>query len=148
MEYGLSCMHCQQALSIPTIRIQLTLAIRSFIRRYYEGWLICDDPTCSNRTRTMSVFGRRCVARGCQGAMTREYTDKQLYTQLLYYSHALDLDLTKKKYMGTPHNVKVTSLINSHQSSLVLLKSVVDSYLNKSAYRHVDLHKLMSLISI
>ncbi|ORZ24563.1 DNA polymerase family B-domain-containing protein [Absidia repens] len=106
MEYGLSCMQCHQDLFIPTIRIQLTLAIRSFIRRYYEGWLICDDPTCSNRTRAMSVFGRRCAVNGCQGAMSREYTDKQLYTQILYYSHALDLDLTKKKYMGTPHSGK------------------------------------------
>lgn len=77
IEYGLSCAQCHETLSIPSIRVQLTLAIRSCIRRYYEGWLICDDPTCSNRTRMMSVFGRRCVTHGCQGAMNREVRTKK-----------------------------------------------------------------------
>ncbi|KAI8333396.1 hypothetical protein BC941DRAFT_358178 [Chlamydoabsidia padenii] len=148
MEYGLSCAECRQELSPSFIHIQLTLAIRSFIRLYYEGWLICDEPTCFNRTRMMSVFGRRCLANGCLGAMAREYTDKQLYTQLLYFSHLLDHDLTRKHYTGTPHSIQVSSFINRHHSTLAGLKSVVDSYLDKSAYRHVDLPKLLSFITI
>jgi hypothetical protein len=27
----------------------------------YEGWTICDDPTCGHRTRIMSVYSRRCL---------------------------------------------------------------------------------------
>lgn len=30
---------------------------------------MCDDPTCGQRTRSMSVYGRRCLRVGCRGAV-------------------------------------------------------------------------------
>ncbi|KAI8093308.1 DNA polymerase family B-domain-containing protein [Halteromyces radiatus] len=148
MEYGLSCIQCHHVLPTPSVHTQLTMAIRKYIRQYYEGWLICDDDTCFNRTRMMSVFGRRCSADGCQGAMIREYTDKQLYTQLLFYSHSFDPELIRKQYMKSPHSVQISSFINKHHSSLITYRTAVDRYLNRSSYRHVDLHKLMSFFTI
>ncbi|KAI9303501.1 DNA polymerase family B-domain-containing protein [Cunninghamella echinulata] len=72
MEYGLSCSTCQKIFPMKSVYVQVTVAIRNYIRKYYEGWLVCDDGTCANRTRMMSVFGRRCLVDGCQGAVVRE----------------------------------------------------------------------------
>jgi hypothetical protein len=48
--------------------------IREYISKYYEGWTICDDPTCNNRTRQMGVYGKRCLKApsGCRGNLTFE----------------------------------------------------------------------------
>ncbi|KAI8074574.1 DNA polymerase family B-domain-containing protein [Gongronella butleri] len=143
MDYGLQCKQCQQIIPAISVRAQVVLAIRAAIQRYYQGWLVCDDDTCANRTRMMSVFGRRCLNKDCHGTMTREYTDKELYTQLMYYAHAFDTDLVKKKYNQTPHSIQITSFINKHQASLTLIKKAVDVYLDRSAYRHVDLQTLI-----
>ena len=68
---GMFCgnLDCQQPLSIPSLAIQLDLQIRSFITKFYEAWLVCDESTCSNRTRMMSVYGKRCLQPQCRGAM-------------------------------------------------------------------------------
>lgn len=34
------------------IQNQLTMAIRKSISRFYENWLVCDEPTCNSNTRT------------------------------------------------------------------------------------------------
>ncbi|ORX49875.1 hypothetical protein DM01DRAFT_363903 [Hesseltinella vesiculosa] len=72
MEYGLTCTSCQQVMPTVSVRTQVVLAIRAKINHYYQGWLLCDDDTCNSRTRMMSVFGRRCLAKDCPGTMSRE----------------------------------------------------------------------------
>lgn len=109
---GLQCTSCGNIMSRGCIGSQMILAIRKHIRKYYEGWLICDDTTCRNRTRQMSVFGRRCLRDNCHGAMAREYTDKQLYTQLLYYSSLVDTDKAKTNAYGTSKAGKHTNIHN------------------------------------
>ena len=69
---GLQCDNCQRMIGETTIRSALIRAMRHFIRQYYQGWLVCDDNTCDSRTRSMSVFGRRCLKENCHGAMKRE----------------------------------------------------------------------------
>ncbi|KAG5220024.1 DNA-directed DNA polymerase alpha catalytic [Salix suchowensis] len=64
---GPSCPACSFAFSIPSLLCQLEHQIRTHISKYYEGWLVCDDPTCDNRTRMMSVYGKRCLRSGCRG---------------------------------------------------------------------------------
>ncbi|RCI00936.1 DNA-directed DNA polymerase alpha catalytic subunit pol1, partial [Rhizopus stolonifer] len=85
-ECGFNCTNCHLTIHINSIKVQLTLAVRSYIQRYYQGWYVCDDVTCHHRTRMLSAFGRRCVMEDCRGLMKREYPDKALYTQLLYLS--------------------------------------------------------------
>ncbi|KAG1174483.1 hypothetical protein G6F71_004866 [Rhizopus microsporus] len=75
IECGLECVHCHQLISPGSFKAQLIMCIRSFINRYYQGWLICDDATCRNRTRMVSVFGRRCLIDTCRGTMSREVRD-------------------------------------------------------------------------
>ena len=69
---GPQCAGCQAPLTEASMLVQLENQIRGHINRYYEGWTICDDATCRNRTRMMSVYGRRCLKRDCRGAVSFE----------------------------------------------------------------------------
>lgn len=69
---GLECEACHGTISEAAVRSALIRCMRSYVRKYYEGWLVCDDATCGSRTRMMSVFGRRCLREGCHGSVKRE----------------------------------------------------------------------------
>lgn len=72
---GLRCSSptCAAPLEISSILTQLELAVRTHIARFYAGWLVCDDTSCANRTRMMSVLGRRCLRPACRGTVRYEY---------------------------------------------------------------------------
>lgn len=59
-------------MSAGSLQMQLETQIREHIGKYYEGWAVCDDPTCGHRTRMMGVYGRRCLRPGCRGAVSFE----------------------------------------------------------------------------
>ena len=40
---------------------RLTLLVRACQRRYYECWLVCDDPSCGRRTMQQSVKGKYLI---------------------------------------------------------------------------------------
>ncbi|KAK2519697.1 hypothetical protein Q9233_011917 [Columba guinea] len=64
------------------------------------GWLICEEPTCQNRTRRVPLHFSRSgpVCQACRKAVLRpEYSDKALYTQLCFYRYIFDLDYAKDK---------------------------------------------------
>lgn len=92
---------CKNALSLFTVNSQIEHEIRGHLTRYYEQWLVCDEPACATRTRQMNVYGKRCLMTGCRGQMTQEYNDKLLYNQLLYYDMLFDIEKTKKKAIAT-----------------------------------------------
>ena len=96
---GIVCLNvsCKSQISVFAINAQLESQIRQHLTRYYENWLICDEPACATRTRQMNVYGKRCLITGCRGQMTQEYNDKMLYNQLLYYNMLFDIEKTKKK---------------------------------------------------
>ncbi|KAI9032680.1 hypothetical protein CLU79DRAFT_727437 [Phycomyces nitens] len=146
--WSLECQGCQQEFHKNIILNQMVAAIRSYIRKYYQGWLICDDATCGNRTRMMSVFGRRCLNGGCRGLMMREYSDKSLYTQLLYFTYIFDPIKIINKAADTPLARLTESIVKEHQDTLTDLKTEAERYLNQSSYRHVDLSKLMAGIKL
>jgi DNA polymerase alpha subunit A len=102
---GITCQ-CGQTLSTLSVVAQLEHQIRKQTSRYYEGWLICDDQACGNRTRQMSVYGHRCLgpkglAHGCYGKMRYEYSERMMYNQLLYYSSLFDVEKAKGLARGT-----------------------------------------------
>lgn len=72
MVCGLVCDNCHQLPNENGLVAQLTLAMRRNISRYYEGWLMCDDASCHNRTRQMSVYGSHCIVGSCRGVMHHE----------------------------------------------------------------------------
>lgn len=69
---GPACPACKAPLSPASLQVQLETQIRKSVARYYESWTVCDDATCGNRTRQMSVYGRRCLKTGCRGKVTFE----------------------------------------------------------------------------
>ncbi|KAF2006808.1 hypothetical protein P154DRAFT_614940 [Amniculicola lignicola CBS 123094] len=100
---GIKCRNksCAKTLSTLSIVAQLESAIRQHISAYYAGWLVCDDPSCNNRTRQMSVYGHRCLgpkghATGCLGKMGWEFKEKDLWNQLLYLQSLFDVDRVVK----------------------------------------------------
>lgn len=96
---GIRCAsaECGALLSGLSIVAQLEAAIRRATSRYYEGWLVCDDSSCGNRTRQMSVYGHRCLgprgrAEGCLGRMRYEMGEREMYNQLLFFRSLWDVD--------------------------------------------------------
>lgn len=72
--FGLQCPNpsCKAVAQQASASVQLTGAIRKYIQKYYQGWIVCDDQACRNRTRMVGVIGRRCLVEGCQGSMQKE----------------------------------------------------------------------------
>jgi len=69
---SLLCRSCNRPYNMYSVAAQLTAEIRRHIARYYEFWLLCDEPSCRNRTRQMSVYGKTCIMAHCHGMMLPE----------------------------------------------------------------------------
>lgn len=113
---GVACS-CGHALSNLSVLAQLEYQIRQQTSKYYEGWLVCDDTACGNRTREMSVYGHRCLGpkglgHGCLGKMHYEYTEKMMYNQLLYFSSLFDVDKAKNGAKGTERGKHILMMID------------------------------------
>ncbi len=79
---------------------RVTLALRQFVKRYYDCWMICDDPTCSRRTMQQSVSGLNCTE-DCHGRMIQEYDESVLHNQLKYFESLFDQSRFLDKLMKT-----------------------------------------------
>lgn len=79
---------------------QIALQSRRYISKFYEGWLVCDDPTCGAQTRQVCVqknaSGQTCIRRGCRGSMVLKYSAADLYTQLKYFETMFDVNRAKE----------------------------------------------------
>ncbi|KMU91309.1 DNA polymerase alpha catalytic subunit [Coccidioides immitis H538.4] len=149
---GLVCpnSNCRKPFSVISIVAQLESQIRAQTTRYYEGWIVCDDSACGNRTRQMSVYGHRCLgprgrAEGCLGRMSYEYTDKQLYNQLLYFATLWDVDKAKataEKEASGEKKEKVLALVEWNRTRFGTMKGVVDEYLKKCGRQWVEMDVL------
>ncbi len=101
---GIKCpnVSCNRILPNLSILAQVEFQVRQQTARYYEGWLVCDDPSCGNKTRQMSVYGHRCLggkglAKGCLGRMRYEMPEKGMYNQLLYWQGIWDVEKVGKR---------------------------------------------------
>ena len=150
---GLICgnAECGKTFSTISIVAQLEAQIRAQTGQYYEGWLVCDDASCNNRTRQMSVYGHRCLgpggkAEGCLGRMSYEYSEKKLYNQLLYFASLWDVEKAKsnaknqKEYAEVRDRVVV--LAEANRDGFVMVKNVVDAYLRKCGRQWVEMDTL------
>jgi DNA polymerase alpha subunit A len=150
---GIQCTNseCRAPFSRLSVVMQLEAQIRAQTARYYEGWLVCDDPSCGNRTRQMSVYGHRCLgpngrAEGCLGRMSYEYSEKKLYNQLLYFAALFDSEKAKnkakagKEYAQTRDRIVV--LAETNKLAFEAVKLVVDGYLRKCGRQWVEMDSL------
>jgi len=153
---GLACprAECRKKMSTLTLSTQLESQVRRHTSRYYSAHLVCDDAACGNRTRQMSVYGRRCVgpkglAYGCSGRMAFEYSEKALYNQLLYLQALFDVEKSLEK-MGKPglagvkteQSEKWKVLAGMNRERFAVCGDVVKGYLDKSGWGWVSMEGL------
>jgi len=145
---GPTCPTCRKALGDASIQVQLERQIREHISKFYLGWTICDDSTCGNRSRMMSVYGKRCLRQGCTGRVSFEYSDIQLYNQLRYYAYLFDGEAAVRCSRGAEHEDQVRALTSKHAECLATLNHTVKRFLNENARRWVDMESLFSFMKI
>lgn len=124
-----------------SIRNQLILAMRKYIRRFYEHWLVCDDPACNSNTRRYShvTHSRRPVCLTCKkGILVRQYSERDLFNQLTYLQYMFDL---------SKHHQKNVNLTPEIEAAYAMLKETVEQQLDKSAFCTISLAKLFEHIS-
>ena len=83
------------------IKNAITIQLFTFIKQYYQGWLVCEDPMCSFRTKRISckfANGRpQCIE--CERyATAMEYRDADLYYQMKFFKFIFDIDAYKNYY--------------------------------------------------
>jgi DNA polymerase alpha subunit A len=138
--------------------MQLETQVRAIIGRLYAAWLVCDDQSCKNRTRMMSVYGRRCLRADCRGSMhyevrcaasshvlrlrSAQYADSKLYTQLLYFESLFDLT----RLTTAPPSIQ--SLAASNEALLKAGRASVQRYLDRCGRRYVSLASLFSFCAV
>ena len=161
---GVACPSCAAVLPTLSIVAQVETAVRAQTARYYEGWLVCDDASCGNRTRQMSVFGGRCLgpkglARDCTGRMRYEFGEREVYNQLVYFGSLWDVDKAKAGALaggavadgeeggGVPAGEardKVLALAEQNRVRFGTVKGAVDRYLDKCGRQWVAMDTLFS----
>jgi DNA polymerase alpha subunit A len=150
MPDGIKCSNtqCAQLFSRWALITQLESQIRAQTSKYYEGWLVCDDPSCNARTRQISVYGHRCLgpqgrAEGCLGKMQYEYTEKQMYNQLMYWSGVWDVEKAKVKAKAErdyeSKKERVAVLAEGNRALFGLVGAVVEGYARKCGRVWVDM---------
>jgi len=149
---GLHCpsSSCSALLPVLSLSAQLESQIRAHTAAYYSATLVCDEATCGNKTRQMSVYGHRCLgprglAFGCTGKMQLEYSEKQLYNQLLFLSRCFDVEKATKVQEGkkkTEDAERVSVLAEMNRNSFGVLRGVVEAYLDKSGWGWVSMDGL------
>ncbi|KAJ9591406.1 hypothetical protein L9F63_002012 [Diploptera punctata] len=117
------------------VQNSLTTASRSFIRQYYQNWMICEDPGCTNRTRRLplEMKGSYPHCNMCKSAvMYREYTEFELYTQLSFFQYIFDLSKVTDK---RPPSLELEKAYDK-------LREQAERTLRHSAYSIVNLCQL------
>ncbi|KAJ8030159.1 DNA polymerase alpha catalytic subunit [Holothuria leucospilota] len=122
---------------------QITMIIRQHVRRYYMGWLVCEDSSCEHRTRTTPLNPQRrglpCPA--CTRAfLSPEYSDKDLYNQLSFYQSIFDVEKAQLR-MASDKKTAMT-IIAPHKDAYAALKMTVDQTLRNNSYSEVNLCQL------
>ncbi|KAF2019737.1 hypothetical protein BU24DRAFT_365402, partial [Aaosphaeria arxii CBS 175.79] len=152
---GVQCPNsaCGQILQTLSVVAQVESSIRQYLARYYSGWLCCDEPQCMNRTRSISVYGHRCLgpkglATGCLGRMNFEVREKDVWNQLLYLQSLFDVDRSNKD----PDLVKLESekaekrkvLAQLNRERFNTVKDCVGRWLDKNGRQWVQMDSIFS----
>lgn len=151
---GITCANAECGSIIPTLSIvaQLESQIRQLLATYYAGVLVCDDPACGNRSRSMSVYGSRCLgpkglAKDCLGKMHYVIREKDVWNQLLYMQSLFDVDRVSKADLGAEvgerrDKMKVLAEVNRERCET--LKGVVGGWLERNGRQWVQMDSLFS----
>ncbi|XP_053561243.1 DNA polymerase alpha catalytic subunit [Bombina bombina] len=134
---------------IAQVQNKLLLDTRRYIKKYYSGWLVCEEQTCQNRTRRLPLsFSRNGpICQACMKATLRsEYPEKALYTQLCFYRFIFDWDYALEKVVSEQERGYLKHFTYL-ESTYKTLKGVIDQALSQSGYSEVNLSKLFQTLS-
>ncbi|XP_041670511.1 DNA polymerase alpha catalytic subunit [Cheilinus undulatus] len=129
---------------------KLLLDIRRHIKKYYSGWLVCEDQACQNRIRRLPIaFSRHGpICPACTRATLRpEYSEKALYNQLCFYRFIFDWDHACAKVLQPDERSRVSKLWSREKDVYRRLKEVPDKALATSGYSEINLAKLFQAFS-
>lgn len=130
---GLLCPVCFAPYHTAAVQNKLTLLMREHITRYYEGWMVSEDPSLDIRTRRVELHRPR-------GQLKLEYTESALYTQLRYYQYLFDY---KEALSQDPNNRhEKSSAIQNFEKDFNAIYATVTKQLNHNGYSVVNLGKL------
>ncbi|XP_053313313.1 DNA polymerase alpha catalytic subunit isoform X2 [Spea bombifrons] len=137
--------------SVTQLQNKLMLDIRRFIKKYYSGWLVCEEQTCQNRTRRLPLsFSRNGpICPSCMKATLRsEFPEKALYTQLSFYRFIFDWDYALEKVVSEQEkNILKKKTFQDSEVVYKKLKGTVDQVLLRSGYSEVNLSKLFQTLN-
>lgn len=147
---GISCQACSAPIPNLSVVAQVEAAVRAETSRYYEAWLVCDDASCGNRTRQMTVYGSRCLgpkglASGCLGRMRYEYGERDIYNQLVYLASLWDVEKAKTKaaeVSSATEREEIVALAEHNRTRFGTIQGVVEKYLDKCGRRWVAMDTL------
>ncbi|XP_018324520.1 DNA polymerase alpha catalytic subunit [Agrilus planipennis] len=125
---------------LTSVQNQLILSIRRYIAKYYENEFICEDPACPNETDDIPLkfVGKYPICLLCRrGVMYKKYSEKDLYTQLLYYKHLFDLNKHEKR----------KHLESNIENGFRILHETVKKYMKLSSYSTVNLTDFFHIFS-
>ncbi|XP_030612414.1 DNA polymerase alpha catalytic subunit isoform X3 [Archocentrus centrarchus] len=134
---------------VVNISNKLALDIRSCIKKYYSGWLVCEDPACQNKIRRLPIaFSRHGpICPACSRATLRpEYSEKALYNQLCFYRFIFDWDYATAKVLNNDEK-KFVNKLAKEKEVYRRLKEVPDKALASSGYSEINLAKLFQAFS-
>ncbi|KAL8967481.1 MAG: hypothetical protein Q9197_005407 [Variospora fuerteventurae] len=139
--HGIVCPNrdaCGMILSTLSVTAQLEHAVRVAAGNYYDGYLVCDDPSCGNRTRQMSVYGHRCLgprgrAEGCLGRMRYAFGERDMYNQLMYFRNLWTVDVDAKAVKGLTEEEREKCRVvgERNRERFETCRAVVEGYLAK-----------------
>ncbi|KAK5629588.1 hypothetical protein RRF57_005303 [Xylaria bambusicola] len=161
---GVLCPSCSSIIPNLSVIAQVEHAIRAQTSRYYEGWLVCNDELCRNRTRQLSVYGTRCMgpkglATGCLGRMRYEYSEREIYNQLVYYASLWDVEKARAKAesgatglggegnagaLSAAEQERIKTLAEHNRVRFTTIKGAIDKYLDKCGRQWVAMDTLFS----
>lgn len=134
---------------IINISNKLLLDIRRHIKKYYSGWLVCEDQACQNRTRRLPIaFSRHGpICPACTRATLRpEYSEKALYNQICFYRFIFDWDYAVAKFVQPDERTRVNRMTREKEVYR-RLKEVPEKALATSGYSEINLAKLFQAFS-
>ena len=123
-----------------------TLMIRKSVVTHGKYELVCEDPSCQLKTRQLSVSGKCCINRGCNGIMQPTHSAMQLDTQIKYLKSLFDISHCYKQYARSCNSASAAIEFQevkrtlSHQDQLIseAICNKLLITLKKSAYDTVE----------
>jgi DNA polymerase alpha subunit A len=135
------------------MRVQLDRLFRKCLARYTDGWLVCGEDMCQQRTRNVvcdAACGLQCTVGGCTGEMRVEYTSRELYDQMLYMQQLFDFEEAARKLAAANAGrvkqgvlpLRAPKMGDAEKNAINVLHGDCQRMLAQSAYGRVDLARL------